>query len=96
MGICVGVSKSAICRAESENDSYFLPDDILEKYSQKFHKPLFYWKGEEPTDEISKLKDHIYKLEEDILKQTDTVNETITKLTNLKKDLEKLEKDYRK
>lgn len=94
MGMCVSVAKTTICRAERENDPYFLPDEILIKYSEKFHKPLLYWKGEEPSDIVSKLKARICELEKDVQEQDKAIKNVNDKLAKIQEDLSKFEKDF--
>lgn len=105
MGIRVSVAKSTICRAESENDKYFLPKDVLEKYSMIFHKPLYFWNGEEPNDEIRRLEQQLYVLEKQFYalgaqaqKQLHLFKKnyqnSINDIRELKKELKKIKKKF--
>ena len=68
------VSKSTLCRWENVNDTYFPRDEILMEYSKLFHKLIFFWKGENMSEEVAlftkelqKLLDNIQKAEQEIL-----------------------------
>lgn len=98
IGERVGLTKSAICRAESEKDKYFLSDDVLESYSRIFHRPLYFWKGEEPNDEIGRLEKQIYDLEKQVQKHFESFKKKyqgdIRKIKKLEEELNNIKNNF--
>lgn len=93
MGSRVHLAKSTICRAERKKDTYFPREDVLKEYSRIFHKPLFYWKGEDASDQLARVKERIYTLEEETQLLSSKLESIREKVMLTKNELERLERE---